>query len=309
MKKNTIVYLAVLSVFAGSNCLGAIDGALSMIAQVMHVSQTTALYVGSVATLACMFSGVFFGAVAGKRLPYKASVIMCYILAIVSGVASVFLTYLILLIPLVLVFRTLPQIEYQTVEKTKNAQSKMPVSAVMMCIVLGIVWLNIAPLLFGSAFYAAALSDSATVAAVIAMMFSIGCMIGGLIFSHMYHKLGKYSYSVFLVVGAAGLVISGLAGNIVLLGLGFLIGGIGQSCMQAGVMMYLGLVCDNSQIGTVSALMTICLNLGAFLCSSWDSLIGIVTGDTLYIPLYIGAVIFVFMAAVLFIKPPVVEEK
>lgn len=55
---------------------------------------------------------------------------------------------------------------------------------------------------------------------------------------------------------------------------------------------------------TFPALMTVSLNLGAFLCSSWDSLIGRITGDTLYMPLYIGAAIFAVLSVVLLIKRP-----
>lgn len=375
MKKHSFLSLAVLAVFAGSNCLGAIDGALSLIADVMGVSQTTALYVGSVATLVCMLSGVVIGAVAGKKLPYKRAVILCYLIAIISGVGSalapnfvvllllrcafgfgvggimcvqnpiatilvseekrarilgigtcvafgsqsimqlvggvladrhwnfVFLTYFLLLIPFALVVRFLPTIELTASEK-ENVKSKPPLSAILMCIVLGIGWLNIAPLLFGSAFYVAPISDSATMAAVIAMMFSIGCMVGGLLFSVLYRRFGRYSYSVFLLIAAVGLFLAASAKNIPLLAVGFFISGVGQSCMQAGIMFFLGLVCDESQMGIASALFTVLSNLGAFLCSAWDSLLGVFTGDTLYFPLYLGVAIFVVIAVIFLIRPP-----
>lgn len=380
-KKNTILYVAVLSVFAGSSCLGAIDGALSKIAAAMNVSQTTALYVGSVAALACMFSGLFFGAIAGKRLPYKMCAVLCLILDIAGGTISVFvpsfllllvtrcvfgfgvgglmciqnpiatklipedrraailgvgtcvafgsqcilqfvgglladvrwnlvfLTYLLLIVPLFVVVLFLPKMEYEAPERRKREPVKLPLAAALMCVVLGLVWLNIAPLLFGSAFYVAALSDSATVAAIIAMLFSLGCMTGGLLYPVLYKHLKRYSFSVFLVVAAAGLLISASAGNIVLLGAGFFIGGVGQSYLQAGIMMFLGPVCTPSQLGAASALMTVCLNLGAFLCSSWEALIGVVTGDTLYMPLYIGAVMFLAVAVIMLIRPPAPKEE
>lgn len=379
-KNNIILYIAVLSVFAGSNCLGAIDGALSKIAEVMNVSQTTALYAGSVAALACMFSGMLMGVIAGKKLPYKASAVCCFLLTIIGGAVSVFvrsfplllvtrcifglgvgglmciqnpiatklipeekrasvlgigtcvafgaqcvlqliggvladvrwnlvfLAYLLLILPLIFVILRLPKMEIETVGVRKGSRARLPLSAVMMCVLLGVVWLNIAPLLFGSAFYVAPISDSATVAAVIAMLFSLGCMAGGLLYPVLYKRLGRYSFSIFLAAAALGLFLAARAQNIVLLGAGFFIGGIGQACMQAGIMMYLGLVCTSAQLGGASALMTVCLNLGAFLCSSWDSLIGHFTGETLYSPLYIGAVIFLVIAAALLIKPPLSEK-
>ncbi|MGN0659041.1 MAG: hypothetical protein ACI4LA_05490 [Emergencia sp.] len=265
MKKSIVLYVAVLSVFAGSNCLGA----------------GTCVAFGSQCVL--QLAG---GILADVRWNL------------------VFLTYLLLIIPLVFIVIFLPEMECETAGPRKEKASGLPVSAVVMCIILGIVWLNIAPLLFGSAFYTAPISDSATVAAVIAMLFSIGCMSGGLLCPLLYKKLKKYSFSVFLAAAAAGLVISARAGSIAVLGAGFFIGGVGQSCMQAGIMIFLGSVCTPSQLGKASALMTVSLNLGAFLCSSWGSLIGFFTGDTLYALLYVGTVIFLVIAAVLLLKSP-----
>ena len=379
-KSSILLCAAVLSVFAGSNCLGAIDGALSKIAEAMSVSQTTALYAGSVAALACMFSGMLLGMIAGKKLPYKTAAVLCFLLAVLGGVVAVFvksftlllvtrcvfglgvgglmciqnpiatkliseekrasilgvgtcvafgtqcvlqlvggvladmrwnlvfLAYLLLILPLIVVILYLPKIEIENVDRKKETHSRLPLSAVLMCVLLGVVWLNIAPLLFGSAFYVAPISDSATLAAVIAMLFSVGCMAGGLLYPVLYKRLRRYSFSIFLVAAALGLLLAARAQNIVLLGAGFFIGGIGQACMQAGIMMYLGLTCTSAQLGVASALMTVCLNLGAFLCSSWDSLIGHFTGETLYSPLYIGAALFLVIAAVLLIKPPLSKK-
>ena len=110
-------------------------------------------------------------------------------------------------------------------------------------------------------------------------------------------------------MAAIGLVMSAKAGDIVTLGLGFFIGGVGQSCMQAGIMMFLSLVCAPVQLGAASALMTVFLNLGAFMCSAWDALIGRLTGDTLYMPLYIGAGMFAVISLILWICPPFPNEK
>lgn len=383
MKQKRIpIYLAVLSVFAGSNCLGGIDGALSKIAGAMQVSQTTALYAGSGAALACMCSGLLFGAIAGKKLPYRVCAILCLCLVFFGGSLAVFVTtfplllvmrcafglgvgglmcisnpvatrlveeekrasilgigtcvafgaqcvlqliggtmadirwnlvflaHLIMLLPLLCVIFFLPGTECEAVETRAAASGKLPLAAILMCLVQGIVWLNIAPLLFGSAFYVAPITGSAVVAAVIAMMFSFGCMAGGLLYSTLYKLLKRYSFTVFLLLTALGLVISAAAGSIVLLAIGFFIGGIGQACMQAGIMMLLGQICPTSKLGAGSALLTVCLNLGAFLCSGWDSFLGRFTGgDTLYAPLYTGAAMLAVIAVVLLVKPPFPKQK
>lgn len=379
-RKNALLYISVLSVFAFGNCMGAIDGALSKIADALNVEHTIALYVGSIPALTSMFSSLLLGIVAGKKLPYKITVTVCAALMIVAGVIPfmaqnfatilvtrcffglglggmmslqnpiatklipedrrasilglgtctaftfqcilqlvggvladvrwnlVFFTHLILLIPLAALILFLPKIKLDPPETKQEGKSKLPATAILMCIAIGVVTMNLAPLLFGSAFYVAAISDSATVAAIIAMLFSIGCMTGGLIYPALYRRLKKQSFTVFLVIGAAGLVISASARTIPVLGIGFFIGGISFASMQAGLMMLLGLICPPERVGFASALMMVFVNLGGFLCSSWEMLIGIITGDSLYAPLFVGAVIFILLAIILLVKSPFPQE-
>ena len=220
----------------------------------------------------------------------------------------VFFAYLLLLLPLLFMVTSLPKIELEQPDTTKKEKEKFPKTAILLCCIMGIVGLNLAPLLFGSAVYVAPLNDSATAASIIAMMFSIGCMVGGLAFHQLYIKLQSKAISAFLIIGAIGLFISASAGNIILLGFGFFIGGISMACMQAGVMLFLGKACSFSQLGFASALMIALMNLGAFFCSTWESLIGKITGDALYAPLYVGSAIFVIVAAILLVTSPF-EEK
>lgn len=380
IKNKYLLSVSVLSVFAFGNCMGAIDGALSKIADALRVDHAIALYAGSIPALTSMFSSLLLGAIAGRKLPYKLTAAVCAGLMIVTGVLPfladsfgevlvarcffglglggmmslqnpitarlipeekraavlgvgtctaftfqcilqfaggvladirwnyVFFTHLILIVPFVILLLLLPRMDLEVYEARKEKKEKLTAPAVWMCIVMGIVTLNLAPLLFGSAFYVAAITDSATVAAVIAMLFSVGCMLGGLLYSKMYRLLGRNSFTVFLLIGAAGLVVSASARTIPLLGAGFFIGGICFASMQAGIMMLLSLICAPERLGFASALMMVLFNLGGFLCSSWETLIGKITGDALYAPLFTGAVIFVILAAVLAVRSPFPRE-
>ena len=370
MKKTqtTWIYIAILSVFASSNCMGAVDGALSKIAASLNVSNTTALYVGSIASLSSMVSSLLIGSVLGKKLPYKTAAVCCSVTAIIGGSIPffsrsflfilmtralfgiglgglmslqnplvtrlvreekrasilgigtstaftvqcilqliggvladirwnyVFLVYLFLIIPLMIQIAKLPVIELDPVPEKQSSKSALPLNAILLCIIMGIVGLNVAPLLFGSAFYAAAINDSAAVAAVIAMMFSIGCMAGGLLFPGSYRIFKGKTLACFLLMNAVGLLLSATADNLIVLGLGFFVTGIGNACLMAYIMMILGIICEKGQVAFASALMMAFLNLGSFICSSWEALIGKITGDSLYMPLYVGTGIFIIMA-------------
>lgn len=380
-KSNISLMFSILSIFAFTNCLGAVDGAFSKIATALNISHTNALYIGSVPALASTLACLAFGMLIGKKLPYKGTAVFCSTLMIITGVLPVFahnlafilicrllfgigagglstlqnpivtklveadrrpvilglgtsvsfgiqcvlqlvggvladiswnyvfLTYALLLLPLLLQIIRLPHIAMDTQQAATNKGSKLPTTVFALSVMMFLVGLNVSPLLFGSAFYAAALNDSATIAAVIAMMFSIGSMLGGLIFPFLQQHLAQRSLSGFLTLAAIGFIISARATNIPLLAIGFLLGGIGFACVMSCNMMIFGLICQPNQIPLASSLMFSCMNCGFFLCSAWQSLLGSLTNDTLYSPLYIGTGIFLLIAIVLLIKTPFPKHK
>lgn len=87
--KNYLLCISVLSVFAFGNCMGAVDGALSKIADALNVEHTLALYVGSIPALTSMASSLLLGVIAGKKLPYKITSVFCAALMIAAGVIPV----------------------------------------------------------------------------------------------------------------------------------------------------------------------------------------------------------------------------
>ena len=53
-----------------------------------------------------------------------------------------------------------------------------------------------------------------------------------------------------------------------------------------------------------SALMMSLFNLGMFFSGLFEKFVGVFTGDVLYSPLYIGALAYLVMAVLLFIRSP-----
>ena len=95
-----------------------------------------------------------------------------------------------------------------------------------------------------------------------------------------------------------------MSNTIILLCIMIFIGGMGFSMTQASSMMVLGMTTTSSKIAIASAGMMSLFNLGMFLSSQFDSLVGNITGDSLYMPLYIGAVILIAFAIVFKIRSP-----
>lgn len=241
----------------------------------------------------------------GMFVGFGANCILQFVGGLLADISwnYVFLNNLILIIPFVILLVCCPSIPNNSAEKPEETnlpkqRTSYPPAIFVMCIVMALVGLLISPLLIGCSFLSAAINPSATIAGVVAVCFSLGCMIGGLVYPALFKKFGRYSFTCFLLVAAIGVIGSALAGNIPLLCITIFLGGMGFSTTQAGAMMVTGASVPKSSVAMASSLIMACFNLGMFLCSPFQALIGNITGDALYVPLYIGAAIFILGAIV-----------
>lgn len=169
--------------------------------------------------------------------------------------------------------------------------------------------LLISPLLIGCSFLSTNITPSATVAGVVAVCFSLGCMIGGLTYPTLSRKLGRYCFTCFLLIATIGVAGSAMAKSIPLLCVTIFLGGMGFSTTQAGAMMVTGASVSKPSVALASSLIMACFNLGMFLCSPFQAWIGSMTGDSLYIPLYIGAVVYLIGAVIFAIYNPMKKQE
>lgn len=234
------------------------------------------------------------------------------VLQLIGGVLAekgwnyVFLNNLLMLIPFVILLVCCPNIPSNNSTKGKaNVEKKerasYPPVIFVMCILMALVGLLISPLLIGCSFLSNVIvPNNTTVAGIVAVCFSVGCMVGGLVYPTLSKKLGRYCFTCFLIVAAIGALGSALSAavvkNIVLLCVMIFLGGMGFSTTQSGAMMVTGASVSKSSVAMASSMIMACFNIGMFLCSPFQSLIGKITGDQLYVPLYIGAAVFVLGA-------------
>lgn len=73
--------------------------------------------------------------------------------------------------------------------------------------------------------------------------------------------------------------------------------------------MVTGASVSKASVGLASSLIMACFNLGMFLCSPFQAFIGNMFGDSLYLPLYIGAVVFVVCAIVFAVYNPLQNKE
>lgn len=213
-----------------------------------------------------------------------------------------FLTYAILALPYLVYVVTLPSIP--VVQETESAERKpFPKIVFGLFIMVFLCGISITPLLVGCSFLSSNIIDSGFVAGIAALAFSIGCMLGGLLFPRVYHLVGRRCMTVFCVIAAAGLLGCALTRNIFALMVFLTISGCGFSAVQASAMMLVGLLCDARSVSLASGIVMAALNLGSFLCTNWMDLVGHITGEPLYNTVIIGAITYMFFAVFLWVKP------
>lgn len=225
----------------------------------------------------------------------------------------VFLNTLLLIIPFVILLVCCPDIPNHTAVSETNGEKKENVSyppiVFAICIMMALVGLFVAPLLIGCSFLSTAINPSATIAGVVAVCFSIGCMVGGLVYPKLSKMFGRYCFTCFLIIAAIGLVGSALANNIPLLCVTIFLGGAGFSTIQAGAMMVTGASVSKSAVAMASSMIMACFNLGMFLCSPIQTIVDSVIGNGLKTLLYMGAVVFVVGAVFFAIYNPLAGIK
>lgn len=246
----------------------------------------------------------------GTFLGFGTNCLLQFIGGILADISwnYVFLNHILLLIPFAILLFLCPDIDSDTEqpEETTTKEHYSP-SVFKMWIMMAFVGIIIAPLLIGCSFLSDAIIPSATIAGIVAVFFSLGCMAGGLSYSKLFKLLKQHSLPFSLVVCLIGVIGCGIVRTIPLLCLMIFIGGMGFSTTQASAMMILGLVSSPAQIAMASAGMMSLFNLGMFLSSPFDAVIGMITGDALYMSLYIGGVILLIFAVIFEIKNPFPE--
>lgn len=321
----------VIAIFCMGQIPGSIDAAISKITTAFHLSSTTGLYVTTIAALTSVVFSMLVGMIAGKKLGYRKLIYFCAIvemlgallpffgfgtnclLQFIGGILAdiswnyVFLNHILLLIPFAILLFLCPDIDSDTEQPEETTTEHYSPSVFKMWIMMAFVGIIIAPLLIGCSFLSDAIIPSATIAGIVAIFFSLGCMAGGLSYSKLFKLLKQHSLPFSLVVCLIGVIGCGIVRTIPLLCLMIFIGGMGFSTTQASAMMILGLVSSPAQIAMASAGMMSLFNLGMFLSSPFDAVIGMITGDALYMPLYIGGVILLIFAVVFGIKNPFPE--
>lgn len=375
-----LLYASIVAVFAVSQSMGAVDGAIARIAEAFQISEATAMYCSTIAGLVSVVSSLIVGTFAGRTVGYRPIAVVSGFLLVLGGVLPViassyvtlclcralfgvglggilatmnpiaaalvpdaatgarvlgvgtfvafgfncvedviggaladiswnyaFLCYALLALPYLFFALTLPSIP-KVAGAGGRAKVRIPGVIWAMSAMFFVIGVSIAPLLIGCSFLSTNIIDSATVAGIIAVAFSLGCCLGGLLFTQLFNRLGGRSMAVFCLIAALGLFFCAFTRNIVVLFAFMMVGGMGFSAFMSGMQMLARVTCDPHSISLASGIVMAALNLGTFLCSNWMNVVGALTGDPLYNTVYLGVVLCVAFAVILLFKNPFPQE-
>lgn len=369
-------YASIIAVFAISQSMGAVDGAIAKIAQAFQISESTAMYCSTVASLVSVAASLAVGTFAGSKIGYRPIAVVSGFLLVLGGILPVtannfvtlclcralfgiglggilatmnpiaaalvpdpvagarvlgigtfvafgfncvediiggcladiswnyaFFCYGLLTIPYLFFALTLPDVPKVASQGSRDA-IRIPGKLWLMSLMFFVIGVSIAPLLIGCSFLSTNIIDSASVAGVIAVAFSVGCCLGGLFFTKPFERIGGRSMALFCLIAAIGLVVCATTRNIIVLFIFMVVSGTGFSAFMAGMQMLARTVCNRRSVSLGSGLAMAALNLGTFACSSWMNVVGALTGQPLYGTVYIGAAACTLFAIILFAHNP-----
>lgn len=371
-----LLYASVIAVFAISQSMGAVDGAIAKIAQAFQISESTAMYCSTIASLVSVAASLIVGTFAGSKVGYRPIAVISGFLLVLGGVLPViasdfftlclcralfgiglggilatmnpiaaalipdpvagarvlgigtfvafgfncvedviggcladiswnyaFLCYALLAIPYLFFALTLPSVP-KVPPQDSGGTIRIPTRLWLMSLMFFAIGVSIAPLLIGCSFLSTNIIDSASVAGVIAVAFSVGCCLGGLLFTRLFEHLGGRSMALYCLIAAVGLVACATTRSIVVLFVFMVVSGTGFSAFMAGMQMLARTVCNPRSVSLGSGLAMAALNIGTFACSSWMNVVGKLCGEPLYGTVYIGAALCALFAAILFFRNP-----
>ena len=221
-----------------------------------------------------------------------------------------FFTHALAIIPLIIILICLPEVKIEAENpKEKTSGYKVPVRAWYIIIAFSFAAMLMTPLFMTCSVFAANISDNVMWAATASMVYSVGTLLGGLIFGTWYRIFKKYSMPASCLCAAVGLFIVVNAGVIPVLLIGMIVAGIGYCSMMSFAMMAVGMITPVDSVPFATSILMALMNVFTFLASPLIGVISNMTGDAFYAPVYAAVIGYVAVAVVTAIAKPLPATK
>lgn len=186
----------------------------------------------------------------------------------------------------------------------KGEKGGLPGRVWYCAVLLFVTCIAVVPILFNYSFFVARITDSLMVSSMIQVCYTIGMIIGGLLYAVVYKICGRFSVTVAYLLCVLGICIFMFGETIPLFVVGQLVLGIGNSLVIPAVLQVVGMVAKPSMVGFATSIVMVFMNLASFLGSPFISFIGNMTGDAIAAPIWVGVGIFIALAVVCVVISP-----
>lgn len=224
---------------------------------------------------------------------------------------SIWLLYLIVLIPLALAFFFLPEPEKtEHLSTVKKEKVTLPIGVIFTCIGFGLLYHFLSPVLsnISSILVQEGLGTAAT-AGTILSAYSIGGMIAGFVFGGVYKLLGRWVTPVSLVFQALGLWLAAYTYNVFTMAAGVVIFGVAIHWVWPDCVMQFRKL-PGTGGAAASGLFISCMHTGTFLAAPAVGLIQSISGSDLYrLPTQVGCIGTIAVAVIWIIAKLLADRK
>ena len=216
-----------------------------------------------------------------------------------------FWTHAVALLPLFFVLFFLPEPEKKAEEEkvTETGEKrKMPVETYVCVICIFFIMILVSPLILRMSYIVEALGMGPTITGFVNSSYTLGGILGGLIFAKVFDKLGMNAFPVIcFVIALAMACLSFGSSSVVFCFLAAILAGSGMYNMLPAMYAVIGAKTTSAQQSMASGLIMGFMNLGFFASSYVAAFLenAFHQADNIRFPFYIGLVCFLIAGVVL----------
>lgn len=216
----------------------------------------------------------------------------------------IFFTHFLGVIAVVLMM-FIPEPPKETGKKQKTEKGALPARVVVLAIVFGVCALCMMPALFNYSVLAAAISDSVALAATIQIAYTVGNMVGGLLFSTFMRLFKRFTIGIDALLAGIGMLILMVAGSVPLMCVGMFIAGFGYCMIMPAVLFIAGQVTKASLVPFATSIVMMLMTLSALIAQPYIMIVaGLAGGDAIFTPIWVSIVIVAVVGVIALVVNP-----
>lgn len=217
------------------------------------------------------------------------------------NVRFTWLAHLLGILSLVIIIVGLP--EPEKIVKAPGEKVKMPMGVFQIAFLLGSCFLLFFPTLINmSSIISMHNIGNAATAGVVLSIFTLGGLIGGIMFGKIYKLISKYTAPTGMSIIVVGMAIIYFTANVATISLGAFVIGFGFTLVVSSMFMEIGVIVPPSGTNLASGIIMAFLNLVTFLCTFYLALLIKFTGNSSpKFPIFVDMIVLFGITIIYFI--------